>query len=76
MLIITLHHPLINVDAISDCFDFKQIINIWPYLFCHYGTPPTIDLAFLSSNLDPLSGILPPVSSSDHNSILFSLPTQ
>ena len=63
-----------KLDAISDAFDPKEIVNA-PTHFSHTNTPSTIDLVFLPSNIDaPSCSILPSVSSSDHFSILFSLP--
>ena len=42
-----------KLDAISDTFDLKQIINA-PTHFSHTNTPSTIDLVFLPSNIDGL----------------------
>ena len=64
-----------KLDVISDTFNLKQIVNA-PTHFSHTDTPSTIDFVFLPSNIDASScSILPSVSSSDHFSILFSLPT-
>ena len=61
-----------KLDVISDTFD---IVNVPTHLY-HTDTTSTIDLVFLPSNIDnPSCSILPPVSSSDLFSILFSLPT-
>ena len=64
-----------KLDVISDTFDLTQIVNA-PTHFSHADTTSTIDLVFLPSNIDaPSCSILPPVSSSDHFSVLFSRPT-
>ena len=63
------------LSSISDYFNksLQQII-FEPTHFSHAGTPSTIDLAFIPSSLLHYTySILPPVLSSDHNSILVSI---
>ena len=66
--------PLFHkVSVLSDSFSLLQIIQKATH-YSNSGSPSTIDLVFIptSFQLCPYS-ILPPVSSSDHNTILFSL---
>ena len=67
--------PLFHkVLVLSDSFSLLQIIQKATH-YSNSGSPSTIDLVFISTSfqLCPYS-ILPTVSSSDHNTILFSLP--
>ena len=45
-----------------------------PTHYSYLGTPSTIDLIFVPSNLSCPSFVLPPLSSSDHNLLLFIVP--
>ena len=45
-----------------------------PTHYSHLGTPSIIDLIFVPSNLSCLSFVSPPLSSSDHNLLLFIVP--
>ena len=57
----------------TNCLGLNQII-CEPTHFSHTGSPSLIDLVFVPSDLSCPSRVLPPISSSDHLSILFSLP--
>ena len=57
----------------TKCLGLNQII-CEPTHFSHTGSPSLIDLVFVSSDLSCPSRVLPPISSFDHLSILFSLP--
>ena len=58
------------IDAISSSFNLQQIVND-PTHFSYSGIPSTIDLVFIPSTIEISScEVLPPVSNSDHNSIL------
>ena len=59
-----------NLLDLTNCLGLKQII-------CepsHVGSPSLIDLVFVPSDFSCPSYVLPPISSSDHLSILFSVP--
>ena len=45
-----------------------------PTHYSHLGTPSIIDIIFIPSNLSCLSFVFPPLSSSDHNLLLFIVP--
>ena len=62
-----------KIDIISNLYSLKQIVS-HPTHFSHSGVPSTIDLAFIPSSVHlNFCNILPPVSNSDHYSILFSI---
>ena len=62
-----------QLHAISDLFSLDQIVT-QPTHFSPSGTPSLIDLVFVPSSLPSHScNVLPPISNSDHNSILCSL---
>ena len=64
----------LKIDAISNSFNLRQIVND-PTHFSYSGIPSTIDLVFIPSTIEISSyEVLPPVSYSDHNSILFAIP--
>ena len=67
--------PLLHkLSVISDSFSLDQIIQKVTH-YSYSGSPSIIDLVFIPTSFQPCSySILPPVSSSDHNAILFSLP--
>ena len=67
--------PLLNqLHVISDLFSLDQIVA-QPTHFSPSGTPSPIDLVFVPSSFSSYScNVLPPISNSDHYSILFSLP--
>ena len=66
--------PLLNkLNVISDSFSLEQIVT-QPTHFSPSGTSSLIDLVFVLSFSSHSCTVLPPVSNSDHNSILFSLP--
>ena len=58
-----------QLQALADSYSLRQVISD-PTHFSHSGTPSTIDLAFIPSTFQSNHVILPPVSTSDHNSIL------
>ena len=60
-------------DAISNSFNLQQIVND-PTHFSYSSIPSTIDLVIILSTIEISSCVLPPVSFSDHNSILFAIP--
>ncbi len=67
--------PALNqINALSDLFSLDQIVS-HPTHFSPSGSPSLIDLVLISPSFSPSScNILPPISNSDHRSILFSLP--
>ena len=62
-----------NLLDLTNCLGLKQII-CEPTHFSHVGSPSLIDLVFVPSDFSCPSYVLPPISSSDHLSILFSVP--
>ena len=62
--------------TLSECLSLIQIVNEATH-FSHSGNPSIIYLVFLSSSIKLVSwNILPPISSSDHNTILFSISSE
>ena len=62
--------------SLSECLSLIQIVNEATH-FSHSGNPSIIDFFFLSSSIKLVScDILPPISSSDHNTILFSISSE
>ena len=65
---------LSQLHVISDLFSLDQIVA-QPTHFSPTGTPFLIDLVFVPSSFSSYScNVLPPISNSDHHSILLSLP--
>ena len=63
-----------QINSISDLFSLTQIVT-YPTHYSLSGSPSIIDLVFVpSSSVSSSCSVLPPLSNSDHNSILFSLP--
>ena len=62
-----------NLLDLTNCLGLKQII-CEPTHFSHVGSPSLIDLVFVPSDFSCPSYVHPPISSSDHLSILFSVP--
>ena len=63
---------LYELTSIADTCSLRQIITE-PTHYSHTGSPSIIDLVFVPSTFSSTFQILPPVSSSDHNSILFAV---
>ena len=62
------------INSISDLFSLNQIVS-QPTHFSVSNSPSLIDLVFIPASLPHYScNVLPPISNSDHNSILLSLP--
>ena len=61
-----------DLKSIAVSYSLSQVITD-PTHFSHSGSPSIIDLVFLPSTFSSNYAILPPVSSSDHNSILLSV---
>ena len=66
-----------KIITLSECLSLIQIVKE-AARFSHSGNSSIIDLVFLSSSIKPVSyNILPPpISSSDHNTILFSISSE
>ena len=62
----------LELKSLAESYSLSQVISD-PTHFSHAGTPSLIDLAFIPSTFRSNHSILPPVSSSDHNTILFSV---
>ena len=62
----------LDLKSIAVSYSLCQVITD-PTHFSHSDTPSTIDLVFIPSTFSYNYVILPPVSSSDHNSILLSV---
>ena len=61
-----------DLKSIAVSYSLSQVITD-PTHFSHSDSPSIIDLVFLPSTFSSNYAILPPVSSSDHNSILLSV---
>ena len=61
-----------DLKSIAVSYSLSQVITD-PTHFSHSGSPSIIDLVFLHSTFSSNYAILPPVSSSNHNSILLSV---
>ena len=63
-----------KINAVSDLFSLVQVVH-QPTHYSHSGSPSTIDLVFVPSFLQSSEcQIFPPVSNSDHNSLMLSIP--
>ena len=61
-----------DLKSIAVSYSLSQVITD-PTHFSHSGSPSIIDLVFLPSTFSSNYAILPPVSSSDHNSLYLPL---
>ena len=66
--------PLLSeLQTATDLFDLHQFVR-HPTHYSHSASPSVIDLVFVPSDMHATCSILPPVSNSDHNSILLDFP--
>ena len=70
LMLVLLSSSLLDL---TNCLGFKQII-CEPNHFSHISSPSLIHYVFVLSDISCPSYVLPPISSSDHLAILFSVP--